>query len=403
MATKFTSGTVINAGAVIVGVDADNPPVTGSAPEPASSLSWLVVGAYNDGNGNGYDGGSAYVFDINDLSAQSTKLTAFDGDQTDRFGFSSAATSDKIFIRSKSSGSVYVYNANNLTDQPTKITIETGLSSNTTNQDTCVMGDKLFVSSFKDSEVRVYNVNDLSADPVILTPSTSTEDDRFGWAMAVSDEKLVVSATRDNYGGILNSGAVYVYDINDLISEPTKLIAFDAEAQDQFGVSVDVSADKIVVGVSSSDDHGSASGSAYVYDANDLTAQPTKLTAFDAAAGDGFGNSVSVNSDKIVVGSTGNDDHGSNSGSVYVYDANDLSAQPTKLTAFDAAATDYFGYPVLIADDKIFVGSFRDDDNGTDSGSVYVYDANDLSATPTKLTAFDGAEGDSFSRGISVG
>ena len=263
MATKITSGSIFNAGAVIAGVDADAPPATPSAPapEPASSLSWLVVGAYNDSNSNGYDGGSAYVFDINDLSAQPTKLTAFDGDQTDRFGWSSVATSDKIFIRSKSSGSVYVYDANNLTDQPAKITIQTGLSSNTTQEDICIMGDKLFVSSFKDSEVRVYNMNDLSADPVILTPSTGTEGDRFGWAMAVSDEKLVVSATRDNYNdGRINTGAVYVYDINDLISEPTKLIAFDAEGQDQFGSSVDVSADKIVVGVSSSDDHGSASG-----------------------------------------------------------------------------------------------------------------------------------------------
>ncbi len=185
-------------------------------PAPAPSASWLVVGAYGDSNNNGYDGGAAYVYDINDLSAQPTKLIAFDGDETARFGNSSAATSDKIFIRSKSSGSVYVYDANNLTDQPTKITIETDLSSNTTNDDICVMGDKLFVSSFKSSEVRVYNVNDLSADPVILTPSASTEDDRFGWTMAVSDEKLVVSATRDDYNGILNSGAVYVYDINDL-------------------------------------------------------------------------------------------------------------------------------------------------------------------------------------------
>jgi len=370
---------------------------------PAPSASWLVVGAYGDSNNNGYDGGAAYVYDINDLSAQPTKLIAFDGDETARFGNSSAATSDKIFIRSKSSGSVYVYDANNLTDQPTKITIETGLSSNTTNDDICVMGDKLFVSSFKSSEVRVYNVNDLSADPVILTPSASTEDDRFGWTMAVSDEKLVVSATRDDYNGILNSGAVYVYDINDLTSEPTKLRAFDGAAQDQLGSSVDVSADKIVVGASSDDDHGSASGSVYVFDANDLSAQPTKLTAFDAAQGDGFGVSVSINSDKIVVGATGDDDNGSTSGSVYVYDASDLSAQPTKLTAFDGAASDYFGAPVLIVDDKIIVGAHRDDDNATDSGSVYVYDANDLSAQPTKLTAFDGAADDYFGRSVAVG
>lgn len=408
MSSIMMYNTALTAADIQKNIEATNPestPAPEPAPEPAPApaASWLVVGAYGDSNNNGYDGGAAYVYDINDLSAQPTKLIAFDGDETARFGNSSAATSDKIFIRSRSSGSVYVYDANNLTDQPTKITIETDLSSNTTNDDICVMGDKLFVSSFKSSEVRVYNVNDLSADPVILTPSASTEDDRFGWTMAVSDEKLVVSATRDDYNGILNSGAVYVYDINDLTSEPTKLRAFDGAAQDQLGSSVDFSADKIVVGASSDDDHGSASGSVYVFDANDLSAQPTKLTAFDAAQGDGFGVSVSINSDKIVVGATGDDDNGSSSGSVYVYDASDLSAQPTKLTAFDGAASDYFGVPVLIADDKIIVGAFRGDGNATDSGSVYVYDANDLSAQPTKLTAFDGAEGDSFGRSVAVG
>ena len=50
----------------------------------------------------------------------------------------------------------------------------------------------------------------------------------------------------------------------------------------------------------------------------------------------------------------------------------------------------------LFTADKIFVGAPRDDDNGNDSGSVYVYDANNLSATPTKLTAFDGAADDRF-------
>ena len=48
--------------------------------------------------------------------------------------------------------------------------------------------------------------------------------------------------------------------------------------------------------------------------------------------------------DKIFVGAYGDE---SNSGSVYVYDANNLSATPTKLTAFDGAASDYFGLPIV--------------------------------------------------------
>ena len=83
----------------------------------------------------------------------------------------------------------------------------------------------------------------------------------------------------------------------------------------------------------------------------------------------------------VVVGASYDDDNESQSGSVYVYDANNLSATPTKLTAYDGAANDYFGYSVVVTADRIFVGAFGDTDNGTNSGSVYVYDANNLSAT----------------------
>ena len=83
--------------------------------------------------------------------------------------------------------------------------------------------------------------------------------------------------------------------------------------------------------------------------------------------------------------------YGSNSGSVYIYDANNLSATPTKLTAFDGAQDDFFGSRVSVTDDKIIVSAYGDDEHGDRSGSVYVYDANNLSATPTKLTACDGA------------
>ena len=131
-----------------------------------------------------------------------------------------------------------------------------------------------------------------------------------------------------------------------------------------------------------------------------LSATPTKLTAFDGAAYDYFGEkSIAVTDDKIIVSAWGDD---SRTGSVYVYDANNLSAQPTKLTAFDGAANDSFGSSVAATADKIFVGAFGDDDNGENSGSVYVYDANNLSATPTKLTAFDGVASGSFGSSIAV-
>jgi uncharacterized protein YciI len=396
-------------GQVIAGVDADNPPYVG----PAPSANWVVVGSRFDDD-DGSNSGSVYVYDANNLSTQPTKLTAFDGAASDYFGNSVVANADKIIVGAwgddddgSSSGSVYVYDANNLSTQPTKLTAFDGDAEDRFGEVLAATDDKIVVSALYDDpnfsgSVYVYDANDLTAQAVKLTAFDAADYDVFGQAIAVSDNNLVVGAPSDDDDGT-SSGSVYVYNMNDLSAQPTKLTAFDAAASDYFGTAVAVTDNRIFVGMQNDDDNGYNSGSVYVFDANDLSAQPTKLTAFDGAASDIFGYSVAANADKIFVSAMFDDDNGSASGSVYVFDANDLSAQPTKLTAFDGAADDRFGISIAVSGDQIVVGAQFDGDNGFRSGSVYVYDANDLSAQPTKLTAFDGAEDDRFGISVALG
>jgi len=47
--------------------------------------------------------------------------------------------------------------------------------------------------------------------------------------------------------------------------------------------------------------------------------ETAKLTASDAAGGDEFGSSVSISGNHIVVGANRDDDGGTNSGSAYFY------------------------------------------------------------------------------------
>ena len=383
---------------------------------PAQTIArWVVVGAYLDDD-NGSNSGSVYVYDTNNLSAQPTKLTAFDAAESDYFGYSVAATADKIVVgaindddNGSNSGAVYVYDANDISAQPTKLTAFDAAESDYFSWTVTTTSDKIFVSTIHDDDngsnsgaVYVYDANNLSAQPTKLTAFDGAEGDYFGVSVAATADKIIVGASNDD-DNATNSGAVYVYDANNLSAQPTKLTAFDGAEGDYFGVSVSATNDKIIVGANADGDKGAYSGSVYVYDANDLSAQPTKLTAFDGAEFDQFGRTVAANADKIIVAVEYDDDNGISSGSVYVYDANDLSAQPTKLTAFDAAADDAFGSSVAATDDKIVVGARNNDDKGRDSGSVYVYDANDLSATPTKLTAFDGDVTDYFGYSVAVG
>ena len=100
-----------------------------------------------------------------------------------------------------------------------------------------------------------------------------------------------------------------------------------------------------------------------------------KLTASGGAANDRFGLSVSISGDTAVIGASGDDDNGDASGSAYVYvRSNGVWSEQQKLTASDGALGDYFGYSVSISGKTAVIGAYRDDDNGSSSGSAYVYD-----------------------------
>jgi len=102
-----------------------------------------------------------------------------------------------------------------------------------------------------------------------------------------------------------------------------------------------------------------------------------KLIPGDGANGDNFGCSVSIGNNYAVVGSRWDDDNGSESGSVYIYHNNNGAwEEKSKIIAGDGQGNDFFGNSVSInrnykSDDYIVVGAYGDDDNGTASGSVY--------------------------------
>ncbi|KAH8055759.1 protein kinase [Aureococcus anophagefferens] len=165
--------------------------------------------------------------------------------------------------------------------------------------------------------------------------------------------------------------------------ELAKLVASDAAEEDYFGGSVAVSGDLVVVGASGNDDGGSDSGSAYVFrTTNDGASwtQTAKLVASDAAKDNYFGGSVAVSGDLVRRPrrrrAHWNDDAGDSSGSAYVFRTTNGGASWTetaKLVASDAAANDRFGTSVAVSGDLVVVGADANDDAGSSSGSAYVF------------------------------
>ncbi|EPR73959.1 quinoprotein [Winogradskyella psychrotolerans RS-3] len=116
-------------------------------------------------------------------------------------------------------------------------------------------------------------------------------------------------------------------------------------------------------------------------------------TASDTAADDWFGYSVAIDGDYAIVGAPYNDDASLNSGSAYIFVRSGGSwIEQVKLTASDAAANDQFGRSVAIDGDYAIVGAYYNDDNGSGSGSAYVFMRSGGSWTEqAKLTASDAA------------
>ena len=90
-----------------------------------------------------------------------------------------------------------------------------------------------------------------------------------------------------------------------------------------------------------------------------------KLLADDGAASDRFGNSVSVDGDTAVIGAEADDDNGSWSGSAYVFmRIGGVWTQQAKLLPTDGAEGDEFGVPVSLSGDTARIGANRDYGHG---------------------------------------
>ena len=183
-------------------------------------------------------------------------------------------------------------------------------------------------------------------------------------------------------------------------TEETKITLGDPVANQFFGYSVFLSGDTALVGAVNDKNMGIATGSAYVFVGTGTSwTQQAKLAASDGAASDSFGHSVSLSGDTALVGARYDDDNGTSSGSAYVFRRNGTAwVEEAKLTAADGAAFDYFGTSVSLSGDTALVGASGDDgSNGDESGSAYVFVRSGTTWTlEAKLATSDGVENDSF-------
>jgi uncharacterized repeat protein (TIGR01451 family) len=349
-----------------------------------------LVGAYQDDD-NGSESGAAYVFDFNGTSwSETAKLKPADGAAGDYFGTSVSLVDDRALVASirdddngDRSGSAYVFDFDGTSwSETAKLKSTDGAAGDYFGTSVSLSGDRALVGANGDDDngtssgsAYVFEFNGTAwYETGKLKPTDGAASDYFGGSVSLWGDRALVGANDDHNGN--DSGAAYVFELNGTTwSEAAKLTPTDGAEFDYFGNSVSLADDRALVGAWWDDDNGNRSGSAYVFDFGGTTwSETAKLTPTDGAASDEFGFAVSLSGNRALVGAIGDDDNGSSSGSAYVFELSGSTwNQTAKLTASDGAEGNSFGFAVSLSDDRALFGARGDDDNGGSSGSAYVF------------------------------
>lgn len=220
-------------------------------------------------------------------------------------------------------------------------------------------------------------------------PTGAQSGAQLGWSVAVDDIYTVVGAPFDDIGGP-DSGVVKVFHTTTgallhVLANPTPA------SGDNFGYSVAVSGNRVVVGANRDDTAATNAGSVYVYDLS--TGTPTvPITVLNKAspvAGDNFGNSVAISGTRVVVGAYLDDAGATDSGSAHVFDL--TSPTPTVPVATlnnpSPGSSNGFGISVAISGNRVLVGAYRNDPGAVaDAGAAYVYDVTNFPSTVPAYT-----------------
>ncbi|MDX1407698.1 MAG: FG-GAP repeat protein [Saprospiraceae bacterium] len=207
-----------------------------------------------------------------------------------------------------------------------------------------------------------------------LIASDGDTVDQFGISVAISGDYIIVGSPGYNAGGILNQGKAYVYQRSGSEwTEQAMLSASDAQWGALFGYDVSIDDDYAVIGAPFHSDTVAPtiySGQAYLFkrDGSSWT-QEAILTASNAAHHRGFGYSVSLYDDWVAVGSP-TSGYGDVVGYAYVFKQEGLFwIEQAALHASDSMTNDWFGFDVAINGTHLVVGAPR----AGVTGQAYIY------------------------------
>ena len=427
--TDSISGTVVAVSSSVTINDTSTTPVSWSSPTADAKLlasdaqtsdnfgqsvsisnngTIAIVGSPNEDTGF-TNAGAAYIYSVSGSTwTQQAKIQASDKASYDAFGYSVSIDSDgdTAIVGAYAedaggftdTGSAYIFTRSGSTwTQQGKITASDKANSDYFGRNVSISGDgnTVVVSAHLEDPS---NINDAGSAYIFTRSGTSWSQqsklqasdaqgsDNFGQSVSISDDgdTVIVGAYNEDTGGT-NAGAAYIFTRSGSTwTQQAKIQASNAGSSDKFGqsVSIDSDGDTAIVGAPFEDTGDSNAGSAYIFTRSGTSwSQQAQIQASDAQGSDYFGRSVSISGDgNTVIGSSYLEDTGfTNAGAAYIFTRSGSTwTQQSKIQAYDAQASGYFGQLVNISNDgnTAIIGA-----NNTDSGSIstagaaYIYKA----------------------------
>jgi len=225
--------------------------------------------------------------------------------------------------------------------------------------------------------------------------STPVIAENFGTDVSQDGDRVLVGAP----GASTNAGAAYIFERQSDGSWPAtgiKLVASNAAASAQFGVSVSISGDRALI--------GSAVRAAYVFarQSDGTWTQEQILTTTQGSTSDAFGGEVSLLGDRALVGASADNDGANQAGAVYVFDRQTTWMATAKLHSPNPLGADFFGFALSQEGTHVLVGVRQGRSPGSsggrvNGGSAFIFERN------TDGTWTAGAEIDSYPDDVWAG
>jgi hypothetical protein len=430
------------------------------------SGNYAIVGAYVEDESGGLNSGKAYIFNVTTGALLHTldNPNPYSGSTFDAFGSSVAISGNYAIVSAPdeddagglSSGKAYIFN---VTTGQLLHTLDNPNAYDTSAEDEfgyslAIDGNYAIVGAYFEDDAGgtgsgkayIFNVTTGALVHTLDNPNaySTSANDNFGNSVGMSGNYAIVGAVFEDDTGGFTSGKAYIFNVTTgaLVHTLDDPNAYSTSASDQFGVSVAISGNYVIVGAATeSDSIELFSGKAYILTVDDiynvnhvdkiqfsngseLRSDSELLSvrvnqgelvntldnpnAYGTSFEDNFGWSVAISGNYAIVGARFEDDSGgSASGKAYIFNVTTGALLHTldNPNAYGTSFEDNFGWSVAISGNYAIVGAHLEDDaGGTSSGKAYIFNVTTgaLLHTLDNPNPFDSSLNDYFGESIAM-